>query len=402
MLCSIWRLVLEARLNPDTWWLEEPKTVPGQLHILHVVIALEPGGLENGIVNVANRLDPGRFRLSICCLEQAGAFAKRLSPNVQVIVLNKPLGISPRTTLRLHTVLGRLKPDLVHTHGLGPLLYTVVAKGFRLIPPILHGEHRELLPDEQSTFKLLLRRILYRRCARIHTVSASLRLHLQLLGFPQDHLLAIPNGVDINRFKPADKIEVRRSLKLPETATIVGMVTNLRPEKGHLRLIQAFDLIATEFPSLHLLLVGDGPAADQVTAAARASQAANRIHCVGHQPEPVPWYQAMDLLILPSSTEGLSNATLEAMACGVPVLASKACGNEEVIRHLQTGYVFALDTPPAIAEAMRTVLGSSANLAVLGQSSREHVGANFNLETMAQQYANTYAQLSLPSLSQPG
>lgn len=373
------------------------------IHILHVVIALDPGGLENGIVNMASHLDPSRFRLSILCLERAGEFAGRLPKNTAMVVLNKPPGISISTALKLRKALRNLNPDVIHTHGLGPLIYTVAATRFyNSPPPILHGEHRELMPHEQTRFKLLLRRVLFRRCAAVHTVSEALRQHFLKFAFPNNRLIAIPNGVDSNRFRPADKSETRRRLDLPEDATILGMIANFRPEKGHIRLIQGFNQIAGEFPNLQLLLVGAGPMAEQIKTEAKSSPFAGRIRFAGHQPEPLPWYQAMNLLIIPSSAEGLSNAALEAMACEIPVLASKACGNNDAIQHLKTGFIFDLDTPNAIAQALKTTLRAPEQLSAMGKTARADMLHFFNIDNMRNQYAEEYTAVHAENPRYPG
>ena len=376
-------------------------TNPHHAHILHVVIALDPGGLENGIVNVAACLDPERFRVSVCCLERAGAFAGRLPPASHVVVLNKQPGVSIKTIFKLRSTIQRLKPDIIHTHGLGPLLYSAAATFCSQHQTILHGEHRELLPSEQTPSKLMLRRLLYHRCKSIHTVSNSLRLHLATFGFPKDRLLAIPNGVDTQRFKTANKPETRKTLNLPEHALILGMLANFRPEKGHVRLIKGFNLIANQHKNLHLLLVGDGPAAEPIKAEVQASHASDRIHLVGHQSNPEPWYQAMDLLIVPSSAEGLSNAVLEAMACGVPVLASQACGNDEAIQHLATGFICNLTSPANIEIALKNALASTTNLQAMGVAARKRMVTSFGLRDMTARYAECYTSLTATNALMP-
>ncbi len=370
---------------------DKPKQTPA--HILHVVIALEPGGLENGIVNTAARLDPTCFRVSVCCLERAGAFAGRLPTTSQVVALEKQPGFFLKTAADLKKLLRNIQPDLIHTHGLGPLIYTTLALGLARNPPILHGEHRQLLPQEQKISKILLRRLLYRRCRRIHTVGKSLQLHFQNAGLTKQPILAIPNGVDLERFKPADKNIARLKLKLPTSSVIIGMVANFRPEKGHLRLIQAFNKIEPERANLRLLLVGDGPELNKVNAEAETSLAPDRVIFAGHQDDPAPWYQAMDLLILPSAAEGLSNAALEAMASGIPVLASEACGNSDVIRHHETGFLCNLTTPESIATALQMALSEPERLPEMGMAARKLALASFSIELMAEQYARCYSEM---------
>src|SRR4051812_24453074 len=124
------------------------------IKILHVVLSLEPGGLENGIVNVTRGLDARRFQVDICCLQQRGRFADRLPENTQVYVLGKSEGFSASTVRHLAKVIHLVKPDVIHTHNLGNLIYASLATclGFRY--PILHSEHGELGRDDLSWKRL--------------------------------------------------------------------------------------------------------------------------------------------------------------------------------------------------------------------------------------------------------
>ncbi len=114
---------------------------------------------------------------------------------------------------------------------------------------------------------------------------------------------------------------------------------------------------------------------------------------VGHQSEPRPFYQAMDLLAVPSNNEGLSNAMLEAMACGTPVLANVTCGSADVIAAGEDGLVANLESPEAFAEMLELAFVSTARLAELGRRAREKVTRQFSLATMASSYANVYRSM---------
>lgn len=366
-----------------------------RITILHVVDSLEPGGMENGLVNVAQLLDPQEFQVRVCCLKNAGQFAARLPGHVAVHSLDKRPGFSLRTAFNLARIMAEIKPHILHTHNLGPLIYGSLTKGFGQWPPILHGEHGVLDEEELTPRRMRQRRWLYHGCRRVHTVSESLREHLIQLGFPPPKIEAVVNGVDTQRFAPGDRAAVRRQLGLAVDGLWIGMIGRFTPFKRHALLLDAFAILARRMKNLHLIMVGGGGSEEaKVIQQSRASEAAARIHLAGFQIVPEPFYQAMDLLVFPSVNEGLSNAVLEAMATGVPVLCHNACGNAEVITHGEDGVIAPLGNVVELVGQLEQVLSAPPRLAAMGQKAREKVARQFSLSAMAQHYARLYRELA--------
>lgn len=297
-----------------------------RLRVLHVVFSLDPGGMENGLVNVAGRLPAAEFEAHVCCLERRGAFADRLPVPANVTVLDKPPGRSPRTIVRLHRLMRRLRPDVVHTHDLGPLVYGCWASLGGRLAPLLQGEHVQFPAAEQTPRRLRQRRFYYRFCRRLHTVAQALRPAVAALapGRPVD---VVANGVDTERFQPRPKAAARAALGLPPTGVVIGEVARLVPHKRQAEMIEALSALLPVYPDLQLVLAGDGP--DAARLAAQAAQLPNRerVRLLGYVGTPEVVYNALDLLVIPSLYEGLSNVMLEAMACGVPVLTHEVSGS---------------------------------------------------------------------------
>lgn len=360
--------------------------------ILHVVQSLGAGGMENGLVNVANSLPSARFDVHVCCLESEGVFAKRLPSSSQVIALHKAPGFSPAVVLKLRRLLGEMKPDLIHTHNLGPLIYSGLATRFRSFIPILHGEHSQLTEEERQPRRLRQRRILYRFCGRVHSVSHALHQQLLELGFPESKLTVLVNGVDSERFAPGDRARAKADLGINPNEPVIGIVARFGPFKGHTLLIEAFEQMGAN--NGRLLIVGDGgPMKATVHDRVAKSRCAERIHLAGFQEDPRPYYRALDLLVVPSSNEGLSNAVLEAMACATPVLASDACGNADVIEDGVDGFLGAMKNPPDVATRIQRLLGDRNLLENAGLRARQKIVANYSLARMAQNYADLYTGL---------
>ncbi|MDW8308672.1 MAG: glycosyltransferase [Verrucomicrobiales bacterium] len=368
---------------------------PPSLRVLHVVLSLEPGGMENGVVNLTNALADRGFETHVCCLVRAGDFAARLRWPDRVHVLGKPPGFSWRAVLGLARLLTRLRPDVVHTHNLGPLIYAGLATAWGRRAPILHGEHSLLSLADLEPRRLRQRRWFYQACRRIHTVSASSREELIRLGFPADKITVALNGVDIERFSPGPRPAARRQIGLPEAATVLGMVGRFGPYKRHDLAIETFHALAGRHPDLHLLLVGDGgPERDRVRALAAAGPGSDRIHFTGVQHDLPPFYRAMNLLLVPSTTEGLSNVVLEAMACATPALTHDLPGHREVIHDGVDGFIVQLHNAAQWVAVLEKLLADPARLATLGEAARRTVASRFSFGQMLEQYAALYRQVA--------
>lgn len=372
-------------------------SIPDPIHVVHIVNSLEPGGLENGVVNIVNRLHRSTFRSSVICLIREGEFAARLAAEVSVHSLERPDHFSFATIRRLSSDIDDEKPDVLHTHNLGPLIYGVAAKRFsKWKPRILHGEHAELTSEETALKQRLIRKICYRDSDVIHAVSASLCDQLQAFGVSKKKLRVTINGVDCDRFSPPSliaKSAKRNDLQIPEEALVLGILGRFGPFKRHRMLIDAFDQIAEANPLLYLLLVGDqGSEKDNVLDRVMASPFSERIVWAGFQMDPVPYLQVMDLLVIPSVNEGLSNAMLEAMACGIPCLTHSSCGAADVIDNNENGFVRELEDDQTLAAILRDLTSERDCLEQVGAKARLKVANQFSLQSMIDTYENLYIE----------
>ncbi len=370
------------------------------LKVLHVVTSLEPGGMENGVVNMTRALEPRGIEMHIACLERRGAFAERLPVPERVEVMGKQNGFSGKAVGRLAREISRVEPAIVHTHNLGPLIYSSLATVFGLRCPLVHGEHSQLTPEERQPRRLRQRRWLYRACRKVHTVSQGIQDELLALGFSPNRITLVTNGVDTGRFCPGDRSAARMALGVPRDATLVGVVGRFGPFKRHDVLLDAFEQLAAENESLHLLIAGGGGSEEgRITQRVRESVLQPRIHLTGFRQDPLPCYQALDLLAVPSVNEGLSNAALEAMACAIPVLANVGCGHEQVIRTGTDGVIADLNSPEALSRQIRALLENRGALEEAGRRGRQTVETRFSLKAMADAYERLYRNAANPALN---
>jgi|JI6StandDraft_1071083.scaffolds.fasta_scaffold00181_40 glycosyltransferase involved in cell wall biosynthesis len=352
------------------------------LKILEVVDSLDAGGMEAQLVALLNRLDPQRFHFHVVCLRHEGVHAARLRDGIQVTALHKADGFRWKVVRQLQGIL-QDGYDLVHTHNWAPLVYAALGSRGGLSASLFHGEHAQLTSAEKSWKRLWLRRLLYRSCTGVHTVSAGQRKELQECGLRHQRLVALINGVDTRRFHPAEKSAMDRT---------IGIVARFGSFKRHAALLEAFEKVAANHTEARLLIVGDGgPEKDAVSRLVESSAIRAQITMAGYQSDPVPWYRKMDALVVPSSNEGLSNATMEAMACGVPVLSNDICGAHELLGADEGGWVRNLSTVDKLATELEMLFSVSRDTLIdQGRKGRERVERLFSWDGMAQAYEQAF------------
>lgn len=212
---------------------------------------------------------------------------------------------------------------------------------------------------------------------------------------PRDRMLCIPNGVDTARFHPTDasaRHRARTDLGFGPDTLLIGCVADLFEVKRHVDLVDAVARVRDRFPQAHLLLIGDGPLRGAIETHVRERAVGDRVHLLGSRRDVDDLLRALDLFVLPSDTEGLSNAILEAQACGLPVVATKVGGNPDLVDD-ECGALVAARDPGALAAAICTILGDAALRKHMGAAARNHVVRNHSLESMTRSYANLYREL---------
>ena len=352
--------------------------------------------MENIVTQVCNALDPQRFEPAVCCLTRSGPFQDRLRSGVACTSLDKPPGFKWQTVLALRRLLHSGQFDVVHTHHLGGLIYMALARGFARRPRIIHSEHIILHDWELHPRRIWQRRFFYRFAHRVFTLTQQQKTQLLALGLQHPRLFVLPNGVDCTRFKPlaaSERPALRAQLGLEPEAIWFGKVARFATAKRHDLLISAFEMAAASCPALRLLLVGDGGVEkDAVLARLAASPLRERMHWAGLQNDPVPWYQMLDALVIASESEGMPNAALEAMACGLPLVANTACGVEEVALPDAHGWIRPLTGVDELAQALtEAATATPSNRTQRGAAAREHVENAFSKTLMLERYAGLYA-----------
>jgi len=378
-------------------------TPPERPLVLHVIHRLATGGLENGLVNLVNAMPPTAFRHAIACVEDATAFRDRIrAQGVDVVAFDRSrIGVW-RLRRELFRLCRRLKPTIVHTRNLSGLdaLLPARAAGVRRI---VHGEHGWDVGDVDGTARrpALLRRLHAPLVDRFITVSKDLERYLvKRIGIAPARITQIYNGVDTTVFTPLDA-RTRAALPpgfAPEGTLVVGTVGRVQPLKDHATLLRAFAALAASAPAIaaktRLVIVGDGPSLAELRALAATLSVDAATWFAGNQNDVPALMRAFDVFALPSRNEGISNTILEAMATGVPVVASAVGGNVELVDDDATGMLFPAGDAAALARALERYLADAALRAAHGRGARAIATERFSLPAMVAGYQGVYEALA--------
>lgn len=364
--------------------------------ILHVIFRLAVGGLENGLVNLINHPLSGKYRHAILCLDEATKFGMRLKREVEIIELKKRPGKDFASYVRLARIIRKLQPRLAHTRNYGTL-DTQFISTLNGVPYRIHGEHGS---DSFHVDCKQWKRRTIARVARylVHAyvaVSADLFAWLtSVIHVPCDRVHYIPNGVDIDRFSAGGPPNLKSGALGLGTKFLVGTVGRMEGIKNQLCLVDAFIALLERRPDLRttvgLVLIGDGPLRKVCVDRLAAALLADVVFAPGSRDDIPDVLRALDVFVLPSLVEGLSNAVLEAMASGLPVIATNVGGNEELVRHGITGTIVPFWDASALSRAIEYYCDNPGVARQHGEAGKAAVAQSFSLDSMVKSYVKLY------------
>lgn len=368
--------------------------------ICHIINRLAIGGLENGVVNLINNLSADKYRHAIVCVTESSDFCSRIQrADVSVFEINKRPGKDFPAYGRMRHILKEIRPRIVHTRNLPALdmLAPAWAAGVRRF---VHGEHGlDKLELDGKNFRYnALRRASRLLVDRYVTVSNDLKNWLrQCAGIPESRIERIYNGVDTHRFAPKGSVMPLPPGFVPPGALVVGTVGRFDPVKNQTALVAAVAHIVAHNPELRerlrLVFVGDGELRREMEAMLIDGGVRELAWFAGFRSDMADVYRALDVFVLPSLREGISNTLLEAMASGCPVIATRVGGNPEIVPDRKVGLLVE-PAPEAIAAALLQYLGDPASRRAHGTQGRGHVLSRFSLRSMVSQYDRVYSALT--------
>ncbi len=217
-------------------------------------------------------------------------------------------------------------------------------------------------------------------------------------GLPEDKIVTIYNGVDSDRFRvpsSGERLAARERLGFQDGDFVIGMVAGFRPEKSHDRFFEAMSMLAECVPRLKVLLVGGGPLLDHYRRSVSGGPLASLTIFTGDVKEVVPYLWAMDVgCLIPVSNEGFSNAVIEQMSCGLPMIVSDVGGNAEAVENGENGYVVRTGNAPSVMEAALRLYSEPALRLQMGLASRQRAERSFSLARMCEEHVRLYKSLT--------
>ena len=375
-----------------------------RLLVMHVVFSFAVGGLENGVVNLINRLDTRRFRHVVVALTKCDpVFCARVTrPDVEFVALHKPPGHSFKLFPALFRLFRKYRPDVVHTRNLAAL-ETSFPAWLAGVPVRIHGEHGWDVTDPDGTNPK------YRLIRRLHrpfvthyiALSGHLKAYLrEAIRVPENRVTRICNGVDLTRFEARgpQRAPIEGSPFNDQGHYVLGTVGRLQAVKDQMNLLRAFVLLIRRRPDLasktRLVLAGDGPMRGALEAEIARECVQDHVWLAGERGDVPNVMRGFDCFVLPSQAEGISNTILEAMAGGLPVVATAVGGNGELVDDGVTGTLVPPQDPALLADALERYVSSPALGVEQGRAGRKRVEACFSLDGMVGQYAGLYQSLS--------
>jgi sugar transferase (PEP-CTERM/EpsH1 system associated) len=370
--------------------------------VAHVVYRLDTGGMENGLVNIINRMPPDRYRHAIVALTGSGGFARRIRrDDVTVVSLGERGGHSFGRYARLWRVLRELEPAIVHTRNL-PTIEGQIPASFLPGVKRVHGEHGRDVHDLHGAKRkyIFLRRALHPLIHRYIAVSRDLTRWLtDVIGVPQARVRQIYNGVacDVFRERSGPRPALAPTGFLTDVSLVVGTVGRLAEVKDQRTLVRAFARLVASSDhgesDLRLVIVGEGNCRSALEREIREQGLENRVWLAGERDDIPEMLRLFDVFVLPSLGEGISNTILEAMATGLPVVATRVGGNLELVREGVTGTLVEASDADALAGAIGRYTADPDLRHRHGKAARGAVAAQFDWGRCVEEYLGVYDEL---------
>jgi glycosyltransferase involved in cell wall biosynthesis len=376
--------VTQASASSKTQKLPLPNR--GPLRVMFVITSMPVGGAETLLVNLVRRLDSDRFLPEVCCLKAPGPLGEELAHEFPVHSHLLCCKYDVRVLQRLRDLFVTRHIDAVVAVGAGDkMFWGRLAARWAGAPVILSAIHSTGWPDQ---INWLNRRLTWLTDAFI-AVAAPHGMHLvEKEGFPRCKVRVIPNGVDVERFRPRpeSRAAVRTALGIPHEAPVCGIVAALRPEKNHELFLHAAAEVRKKHADSRFLIIGDGPRRGELEQLAAELNLTGATHFLGSRGDVEALLPAMDVFALTSHNEANPVSILEAMACGVPVVASHVGSVSESVEHEVSGYLVAPGAVNEHSARWLELLGDESLRRSMGVAARNRVVERWSLEAMVGGY----------------
>ncbi len=360
--------------------------------VLHVIDTTGPGGAETVFIQLADRVRARGYR-SVVTIRGPGFVEQELRRRgIEPIEIDAKGGVNWRFLRALVSLIRRERVDVIQSHLLGSNVYCALA-GLLTRTPVIATFHGMVDVNPNERLRWLKLQMMNAGVSRFVAVSNGLRDAIQREGLLNPRKTeVIYNGVDLSRYAKAERHDLRHRLGLADDAILIGSLGNVRPAKGYDVLIKAASGVIERFPNAHFLIAGDikQSVMAQLTPLLADARVAKHIHFLGYCNDSADFLAQLDVFLLSSTSEGFSISTIEALATGLPVVATRCGGPEEILQNEVTGLLVEAGLPQAITHGLLQILESEALAQRLAAAGIEHVRDQFGIEAMLSRYCALY------------
>jgi glycosyltransferase involved in cell wall biosynthesis len=361
--------------------------------ILQIIPTLDRGGAEKQLVLLATGLPRDKFDVHVCTLTRSGPLSAALAAaRVPLHTVGKRWKFDPAAYWRLRRLISHLRPSLVHTWLFAANCYGRQAAFRCRVPHVVAGER--CVDRWKVWHELAIDRHLARRTDTIVTNSRGVVDFYVGHGIAAEKFAVIPNGIESEATpSPWTRTQLLAELGLPDQARLIGAVGRLWPQKGYKDLIWAAELLKVARDDTHLLIVGEGPQRAQLLRWRDSQEIADRVHFLGHRDDVPALLPHLTCFWLGSSYEGQSNAVMEAMQAGVPVIATDIPGNRELVVPDETGFLYPVGDRATLARLTHRLLDDPALAERFSAAAQRRIREHFSVDQMVQRHVALYERL---------
>ncbi len=363
--------------------------------VITFITELSPGGAQTTLWRLLAHLNRERFKPIVVCLYNGdGAPAQQIRDlGIQVFDLGMTAKWRLDACWRLYRLLRREHPVILHTWLFHANILGRILGRLAGVPIIISSERTMGM---ESQWRYRLNEWTAPLVDRISCVSQNVATFArESIRLPQKKLVVIPNGVVVDDFLSARDSGLRARLGFPDETVIIGSVARLHPVKGSRYLVEAFAQLALSDPALHLLLIGDGPERAGLETWVAERDLEQRITFLGERTDISALLSVIDVFVLSSLWEGMPNAVLEAMAAGLPVIATAVGGTPEVVLPGVTGLLGRPGDVPALTQALAQILQDPTLQRTMGQAGLSRVQEHFSITSVVRETTDLYEMLLL-------
>jgi L-malate glycosyltransferase len=342
-----------------------------------------PGGTERQTLELVRRLDRHRFAVHVACFHREGTWLPQVEQSVDSLAEFPVAGFRSRSVIPIAAAFRawclERQLDVLHAGDLYANIFGLPLAASAGVP-VRIGSRREINPDK-SLAQIVAQRGAYSFAHRVVANSSAAAARLRREGIARRRMVCIPNGIDVTAFPLSTGGRPLRR---------IVSVARLRPEKGLDTLVDAFASLSRVYADATLTIVGDGPLRDSLESRIASLGLTGRVRLTGHRDDVAAVLRDHDLFALASRSEAFPNAVIEAMAAGLPVVATDVGGIPELVEHAVNGLLVPPGLPGPLARALTSLIARPSFSRALGRKARADVSARYSFERMVRQFETLY------------